>query len=306
VSSCRCARLLAALARPEAGRGLAADILDLHPLHWADRVPAAADAGPKGTFQKLLAIFDIVESHEERFGSLAIKAATAAERLLAKGFDLADIVAATRRMRDALQLSSPLSQFHVGSDEAGHLVLRLADRMAELDGQLRLKIDGAAADVDALVLAANHARDAGDTDQAMVLLRRALAGAPKDPELLFELGSLLCERGAVAEGLVLLQKAAALKPDLADAWYNIGCALERQNRPDEAIRAYQRAIAADPAYADPLYNLGMLALDSQAYDDAVRWLERYLALDQLGEWAAKARKGLLLARLSRSQGAKAG
>jgi predicted ATPase len=47
----------------------------------------------------------------------------------------------------------------------------------------------------------------------------------------------------------------------------------------------------------------MLASDDEAYDDAIIWLERYLSLDPRSGWAAKARKGLMLARLSLSAAA---
>jgi tetratricopeptide (TPR) repeat protein len=249
---------------------------------------------------RLLAAFDVLEGRDGQFGFQAIRAAGVAARLMADGIGLAEIVAACDRIRQSLRVSSPLSQFQLGPDEGGNLVLRLADGMAELDGQLRLHLDGASADVEALLSAAN---DTCNADEAEGLLRRDLAAAPSDPEILFELGSVLCERSSFAEGVALLQKAAILRPDLADAWYNIGCAMERQGRPAEARRAYQRAIAADPAYPDPVYNLGMLALDDEAYDDAIIWLERYLSLDPRSGWAAKARKGLMLARLSLSAAA---
>jgi tetratricopeptide (TPR) repeat protein len=249
---------------------------------------------------RLLAVFDVVQGDDERFGFRAIKAAGVAARLMAQGVSLAEIVAACVRLRQSHQVSSPLSQFQLGPDEGGSVVLRFAEGMAELDGQLRLGLDGSSTDVEQLLTAADHARDAGQTSDAEGLLRRALAGSPNDPEILFELGSLLCEETASAEGIALLQKAAILKPNLADAWFNIGCALERQHRPEEASRAYLRAVAADPTYPDPLYNLGMLDLDRAAYEEAVHWLERYLNLDNRGEWAAKARKGVMLARLSMS------
>jgi tetratricopeptide (TPR) repeat protein len=112
---------------------------------------------------------------------------------------------------------------------------------------------------------------------------------------------LLGKRGVVDGSPAHAGSDPLLRP--LQIWYNIGCALERQNRSAEARRGYQRAIAADPAYPDPIYNLGMLALDDEAYDDAIIWLERYLSLDPCSGWAAKARKGLMLARLSLSAAA---
>jgi predicted ATPase len=61
-----------------------------------------------------------------------------------------------------------------------------------------------------------------------------------------------------------------------------------------------RTVATNPTYPDPLYHLGMLALDREAHEDAVQWLERYLALHGRSEWEGKARKVVMLARLSLS------
>jgi Flp pilus assembly protein TadD len=99
-------------------------------------------------------------------------------------------------------------------------------------------------------------------------------------------------------GLALLHKAVQLQPGFADAWYNIGHAYEQLGRVDDACAAYEKAARADPNYPDPLYNLGMIALDRGRYPEAVAHFEGYLRLDPAGDWAARARKALALARMS--------
>jgi len=226
-----------------------------------------------------------------------MKTAIEARKLLEQ-VGLPTLAFACRRMREALGVDAPLSELQVTTDESGVVVLRAGDRLADVNGQIRLGLDHTGVEIGALLADADSARSAGDDGRAEQLLRRALAQAPKDLDALFELGSLLCEREAFAEGTALLARATALAPRFADAWYNIGHAHERQGRRDDARDSYRRAIAADPSYADPLFNLGMIDLDEGRFTDAIDSFEGYLRLDPDSEWTAKARKAASLARLS--------
>lgn len=261
----------------------------------------AARAGLGKAALRELALFDVIEGEDGRFGFRAMKAAKAAAALLGK-VPLADLVAACHRVRSAFNIAEPLSELQLAA-ENGRVVLSAGGRIADLNGQLRLELQLAGPDVEGLISAAEEAREEGRDDLAERQLRQALAVSPRDADVLFDLGSLLCEQKSFAEGVALLQKAARLQPGFADAWYNIGHAFESQKRPDEARRAYERAASADPYYADPLYNLGMLALEAGRYSEAVQRLERYTALDPRSAWADNARKAAALARLSMVQAA---
>jgi tetratricopeptide (TPR) repeat protein len=245
----------------------------------------------------LLALFDIVESDNGRFDFRAMKAAIEARKLLEQ-VGLPTLAFACRRMREALGVDAPLSELQVTTDASGVVVLRAGDRLADVNGQIRLGLDHTGVEIGALLADADSARSAGDDGRAEQLLRRALAQAPKDLDALFELGSLLCEREEFAEGIALLTKATMFAAGFADAWYNIGHAQERQGRRNDARDSYRRAIAADPSYADPLFNLGMIDLDDGRFAAAIESFESYLRLDPRSEWAAKARKAAALARLS--------
>lgn len=258
----------------------------------------AARANLSGATLDLIAVFDVVEPDDAgRFGFRDLKAAVQAGRLL-QGTGLADLVFACCRMRELLGVENPLSELSVQADPGGRIVLAAGERVAEVNGQIRLDLEHVAPSVSALLANADEAREAGNTGYAAQLLRRALAAAPKDLDTLFDLGSLLCEEGQFAEGIALLRRATALRPNFADAWYNIGHAYERQGRRDEAREAYQSAIAADPNYADPLYNLGMIELEEGRFADAASRFERYVAIDSDSRWAEKARKAMALARMS--------
>ena len=243
---------------------------------------------PLATLRELV-LFDVIEGDDGRFGFRAMKAAKAAAPLLGK-VPLADLVAACHRVRSAFNIAEPLSELHLAA-ENGRLVLSAGGRIADLDGQLRLELQLARPDVDALLASADEAREAGHGELAVRQLRQAVAASPRDMDALFDLGSLLCEQEEFAEGVALLQKAVRLEPGFADAWYNIGHALEAQKRTDEARLAYQRAAEADPYYSDPLYNLGMLALEAGRYGEAIERLERYLSLDARSGWAETREEG---------------
>jgi tetratricopeptide (TPR) repeat protein len=282
-------------------RGFLRSLGLLPPLAGEERPFSATELAQRARVSadtlELLAVFDLVEGEEGRFGFRAMAAAAQAARLLEQ-VGLADLVLATCQMSDVLNVAEPLSELRVTLDSAGRLVLQAGERLSDLNGQLRLGFEAPGCDVSAHLAQAEAARDAGAGAEAERILRRLLAGSPKDLDALFELGSLLCADGRFAEGLALLHKATRLRPGFADAWYNIGHAYERQGRRPEARAAYERALASDPAYADPLYNLGMMALDEQAFAEAVERFEAYLQLDAGSEWAGKARKALALARLS--------
>jgi tetratricopeptide (TPR) repeat protein len=245
----------------------------------------------------LLALFDVIEGQDGRYGFRAMKAAIEAGKLLQE-VGLPTLAFACRRMREALGVDAPLSELQVTTDTAGVVVLRTGHRLADVDGQIRLGLDHISADVASLLSDADSARSAGDDARAENLLRRVLSRSPLDLDALFELGSLLCERDRCAEGFALLGKATRISPGFADAWYNLGHAYEGQGRRDQARQAYERAIGADPNFADPLFNLGMIELDSGRFQEAIGRFTAYLALDGTGEWATKARKAVALARLS--------
>jgi tetratricopeptide (TPR) repeat protein len=247
---------------------------------------------------ELLALFDVIEPDRAgRFGFRDLKSAIQAARLL-DSTSLSNLVFACSQIRDILAVSSPLSELTLQSEADGRIVLGAGDQVADITGQFRLGLTYDAPAVSVLLTNAEEARETGDVEQSVQLLRRALAASPKSLDTLFELGSLLCEQAEFAEGLALLRKATILRPKFADAWYNIGHALERQGRRADARDAYERAISADPAYPDPLYNLGMIALDEGRFAETIAHLERYLSLDDESEWSGRARKALSLARMS--------
>ena len=81
-------------------------------------------------------------------------------------------------------------------------------------------------------------------------------------------GSLLA-RGATEEALPLVRQALALRPDYPEAENNLGLALDGAGLPDEAIRHFRRALELDPSYPEAHNNLGFALAGRGELDEAI-------------------------------------
>jgi Tfp pilus assembly protein PilF len=117
-----------------------------------------------------------------------------------------------------------------------------------------------------LNLAASAYHREGRSEEAVQLLKRARALAPKDPDVLNSLGICLRALGRTDEALDAYEAALRVDPDMAAAHCNRGAALRELNDVKAARAAYERAAALDPNYVEPLAALA--AFDAQAGDAA--------------------------------------
>ena len=128
-----------------------------------------------------------------------------------------------------------------------------------------------------LNLAASTHFGHGRFDDALRLLRRARAAAPKDPQVLNSLGLCLKAVGEVDEALKAFDAALAINPRMPSAHFNRGVLLQEQKYSKAARAAYERAAGLDPNYVDAL--AGIAWLDAQAGDtsSARKYCQRALA-----------------------------
>lgn len=253
----------------------------------------ARTSGLSPDLLRILALLDIVELDGGRGGFQAMSAARQAARLLASGSSPAELIAALRalRQRDAL------ARHHFDLDEDRRLVLRLGDRVAEADGQLRLCLPEAGnPGADELIAAAEEAEAAGDWTEAEALYRRCLKLDQQDPAAPFNLANVLREQGRVREAMLYCRMALARDPRFAEAWYNLGDLAEAAGDPGLARHSLERALRCDTAFADAAFNLARLHYAAAAYEDAAVQWQRYLELDPDSAWARKARHGIALCR----------
>lgn len=120
-----------------------------------------------------------------------------------------------------------------------------------------LEVD--AGHIDAMHLWGLAARQEGNIDEAVALLRRTVGAMPVFAAAHINLGNTLRATGRDAEAERHYRIAAAAAPDLGVAWAVLGNHLMRGGsgaRP-AALRALRRAVAIDPRNADALHDLGL-------------------------------------------------
>lgn len=223
----------------------------------------------------------------------------------------------------AIDLTATLRQA-IEQHRAGRL------REAELACRQVLRHDPA--QPQALTLLGVIARQAGRTDVAIELFRRATVTAPTYADAYYNLGNALRDRndrpGALKaydraldlrpdqagwhnnRAVVLLaagdpsaaetgfRRALAIEPAYAEAWSNLGNALLKQDRLAEAVAAYRQALAINPDFPGALANLGGALIQAGQTEEALGPLDRLLARDPQ-QVRAVAYKAIALRELGR-------
>ena len=129
-----------------------------------------------------------------------------------------------------------------------------------------------------LNLAAQVRYDEGRFEEAVQLLRRAGALAPKDPHVSNTLGMCLQALGRTDSALQAYDAAVRVAPGMAAAHFNRGTMLEYLKDIKGSTSAYERAAALDPNYVEPLASLAWLDAQSGNGASARTKAERALAL----------------------------
>jgi tetratricopeptide (TPR) repeat protein len=102
--------------------------------------------------------------------------------------------------------------------------------------------------------------------------------APDNPVIELELGKAFAAAGQDDQAIPLLQRALDGNPESPDAMYPLALALQRTNRVPEAIPLLRRVVASQPANAGALTNLGMALCQAQRAKEAVPVLQRAVVL----------------------------
>ncbi|HEX6842548.1 MAG TPA: tetratricopeptide repeat protein [Stellaceae bacterium] len=118
----------------------------------------------------------------------------------------------------------------------------------------------------------------GASEEAVALIRRALALAPS-PDLHNNLGNVLLQSGEPEAAAAAYRRVVELRPDDAAAHHNLGIALQAMDQPAEAEAALERAIELEPRQALFHYSAAMLWLRRGVPEMALPLLQVALALD---------------------------
>lgn len=112
---------------------------------------------------------------------------------------------------------------------------------------------------------------------AETAFRQALAQGAAHGQLYMRLGIALASQGKLAEALAALREAAVRAPDDPDVQLNLGNTLAEAGHADEAIGCYRRVLELAPRHAGALYNVGTLYRRLGRFAEAAAALEEAAA-----------------------------
>jgi len=113
---------------------------------------------------------------------------------------------------------------------------------------------------------------AGQHQQALERVNKALAAKPKDAQARFLKGLIFAEQGNAKEATDVFLALTKDYPDLPEPYNNLAVIYASQGQYDKARGALEQSIRTHPSYATAYENLGDVyaKLASQAYDKALQ------------------------------------
>ena len=238
-----------------------------------------------------LAMFGLIEAHNNLFGFRDLAAARQVASLLGAGTGLSVITKSLHEIRKWLP-EAGLSNLRLFPENADRLLVEQIKGRTERTGQYILEIESPDDDANALFAKARTAEDQGDLATAEQLYTRLMKLDRNDPIAPFNLGNVLRAMGRTVEVETAYRAAVKADPKYAPAWYNLADVLDDKGRAKDAIDALTHALDADPAYVDAMFNMGLLLQRADRHAEAAAMWRRYLALDDSSPWAARARRAL--------------
>src|SRR2546421_2167794 len=113
---------------------------------------------------------------------------------------------------------------------------------------------------------------AGQSQQALERVNRALAANPREPQARFLKGLIFTEQGKQQEAIDIFTKLTQDYPNLPEPYNNLAVIYASQGQYDKARSALEQSIRTHPSYATAYENLGDVyaKLASQAYGKALQ------------------------------------
>src|SRR5437588_10838985 len=113
---------------------------------------------------------------------------------------------------------------------------------------------------------------AGQAQQALERVNRALAANPREPQARFLKGLIFTEQGKQQEAIDIVTKLTQDYPNLPEPYNNLAVIYASQGQYDKARSALEQSIRTHPSYATAYENLGDVyaKLASQAYGKALQ------------------------------------
>ncbi len=113
---------------------------------------------------------------------------------------------------------------------------------------------------------------AGQPQQALEQINKALATAPSDAQARFMKGTILAELGNSKEAVEIFLKLTQDYPELPEPYNNLAVLYAAQGQYDQARTALEKSLHTHPSYATAYENLSEVyaKLANQAYDKALQ------------------------------------
>src|SRR5581483_8849310 len=113
---------------------------------------------------------------------------------------------------------------------------------------------------------------AGQTQQALERVNRALAANPREPQARFLKGLIFTEQGKQQDAIDVFAKLTQDYPNLPEPYNNLAVIYAGQGQYEKARAALEQSIRTHPSYATAYENLGDVyaKLASQAYGKALQ------------------------------------
>ncbi|HYL88382.1 MAG TPA: tetratricopeptide repeat protein [Burkholderiales bacterium] len=113
---------------------------------------------------------------------------------------------------------------------------------------------------------------AGQSQQALEHVNKALAANPKEPQARFLKGVILTEQGKQSEAIEIFTKLTQDYPNLPEPYNNLAVIYASQGQYEKARTSLEQSIRTHPTYATAYENLGDVyaKLASQAYGKALQ------------------------------------
>jgi predicted TPR repeat methyltransferase len=155
------------------------------------------------------------------------------------------------------------------------------DRRAEADRALQAILQHWPDQPDALHFLGVLRHGQGRSEEAVALVRRALALIPEHAPAWSNLGNILLGAGQVDEAVQAYERSLQLagdQPEAASPLNNLSTIYRKQGRSAEAEAACRKALALLPDFAEGWYNLSQVLMDRGAIEEGVLASSRAIAL----------------------------
>jgi tetratricopeptide (TPR) repeat protein len=233
-----------------------------------------------------LALFDIIDPVEGRYGYRDLVCVREVARLIKTGAEFCDVVGAAVELRAQ---GRRLAEVRLAVTRHGEVGRAIDGVLASLHGQFSLPLDAPPENIDDVIECAEEAEEEGDLETAERLYDLGCKLDADDPLIPFNLGNVQDAAGRPALARISWRMAVSRAPLFPEAWFNLGVSAEDAGRRDEAIGNYLTALAVDENFSDAAYNLALLLHECGRFSDALPLWERFIAMDPRSEDARIAR-----------------